>query len=85
MDSLSPKKPRCNAEFDEVPEWARDNEYVQSGYRVDYEGQPQQVCQTMCKCHNETVNVWTHMIGALTFFSLCIIIITFYQSYSSVG
>lgn len=58
------RRPRCNALLHEMPEWMRDNEYIVSGYRVDYEG-PLEVSQTICKCHNETVNVWTHLVGSL--------------------
>lgn len=55
----------------------QDNEIIKTGYRVGYKGH-KAVMSTMCMCHNETVNIWTHFIGALTFLGLCIVVIAFY-------
>ena len=37
-DFKFPMKARCDALLDEVPTWMRDNEYIKSGYRVNYKG-----------------------------------------------
>ena len=68
----------------EVPDWMRDNDYIKTGYRIDYEG-AYEVSQTICKCHNETVNIWTHLIGSLIMLTSAILCLIFYENYSSVG
>jgi adiponectin receptor len=48
----------------ETSEWQRDNKYILSGYRpekADYK----EVLTSLTFLHNETCNVYTHMIGAL--------------------
>ena len=48
----------------EVSEWQRDNKYILSGYRAkkaDY----LEVFTSLTFLHNETCNVYTHLIGAL--------------------
>lgn len=48
----------------EVPEWQIDNKHILSGYRpanADYLG----VFTSLTFLHNETCNVYTHLIGAL--------------------
>lgn len=47
----------------EVPEWQRDNRYILSGYRpekADYKA----ILVSLTFAHNETCNVYTHLIGA---------------------
>ena len=55
--------------YQEAPEFIQDNEYIKSGYILN--------CSTFKKtfkslfiCHNETINIWSHLLGALFFFSL---------------
>ncbi len=49
-----------------IPEWHRDNCFITSGYRGE-------ACSTwtciksVFAIHNETVNIWTHLIPALAF------------------
>ena len=48
----------------EVPEWQIDSRYILSGYRpakADYVG----VFTSLTFLHNETCNVYTHLLGAL--------------------
>jgi adiponectin receptor len=50
--------------WDEIPEWRQDNRYILSGYRpekADY----LEVLAGLTFMHNETCNVYTHLIGAL--------------------
>lgn len=68
------RRPRCNALKHEAPEWMQIN-YIDSGYRVDFE-KTGEVAQTICKCHNDTVNVWTHLVGCLVLFIFSIIYMT---------
>jgi len=48
----------------EVPEWQLDNRYIISGYRPaksDY----MEIFTSLTFLHNETCNVYTHLVGAL--------------------
>jgi adiponectin receptor len=53
-------------EWEALPAWYQDNHFVRSGYR--------HVCHSSWTCfksmitmHNETVNIWTHMVPAFIF------------------
>ncbi|KAK3361174.1 hemolysin-III related-domain-containing protein [Lasiosphaeria ovina] len=52
--------------WDELPSWRRDNAYIVRGYR-----QTSNSCwrsfASLGYLHNETVNIWSHLLGALTF------------------
>ncbi|KAG5751059.1 hypothetical protein H9Q72_008537 [Fusarium xylarioides] len=48
----------------EIPEWRRDNKYILAGYRP-LEADYLQVIKSLTFLHNETCNVYTHLIGAL--------------------
>ena len=32
------KKSRCNGSCEEYPDWLKDNEYIKTGYRINYIG-----------------------------------------------
>ena len=52
--------------WDELETWQRDNAYIQSGYRPatnSYRGS----LASLARLHNESVNIWTHLVGALVF------------------
>ena len=55
--------------YDEAPKFLQDNEFIKRGYLLN--------CNTIKKIfksffilHNETVNIWSHILGAFFFFSL---------------
>ncbi|KAI8898681.1 hemolysin-III related-domain-containing protein [Globomyces pollinis-pini] len=56
--------------FDCCPEYMKDNDCILTGYRVDY-SYPQSWF-SLFQCHNETGNVWTHLLGTLLFLGLII-------------
>ncbi|CAD5233581.1 unnamed protein product [Bursaphelenchus xylophilus] len=52
--------------YEELPEWLKDNEYLLHNHR------PPLYCMTKCLrsvgCfHTETMNIWSHLVGALMF------------------
>ncbi|KAK0717916.1 hemolysin-III related-domain-containing protein [Lasiosphaeria miniovina] len=52
--------------WDELPSWRRDNAYIVRGYRQtsnSYWGS----FASLGYLHNETVNIWSHLLGALVF------------------
>ncbi|KEF59777.1 uncharacterized protein A1O9_04625 [Exophiala aquamarina CBS 119918] len=59
-----PKAEARTVKWHEVPEWQIDSRYILSGYRpakADYLG----VFTSLTFLHNETCNVYTHLVGAL--------------------
>lgn len=58
-------KPKITT-LDETPLWLRDNEFLQTGYRVNYY-KKRDILKSLFQAHNETLNIWTHLIGALLF------------------
>lgn len=51
----------------EIAPWQQDNQYITSGYRP----QSNSYCKSwksLLYIHNETVNIYTHLVGAVLFF-----------------
>jgi len=54
--------------IDEAPHYQRSNPYIHTGYRA-----PQtwsQCARSILQFHNETLNIWTHLLGAFAFVAL---------------
>lgn len=54
--------------FREVPEYMRDNEFIVGYYRVNWP--LKEALFSLFRWHNETLNVWTHLIGFILFLGL---------------
>lgn len=50
--------------WNEIPSWQQDNSYIQRGYRPASNSY-QKSAASLGYLHNESVNIWTHLIGAL--------------------
>ena len=68
--------------FLEAPKFMQDNEYIKGGYLLN--------CTTFKKtfkslfmCHNETINIWTHLLSAIFFFALLFYTSIFITNYKS--
>ena len=48
----------------QIPEWLQDNHYIQSGYRPPSNSY-QRSAASITYLHNESVNIWTHFLGAI--------------------
>jgi adiponectin receptor len=49
----------------EIPEWMADNRFILHGYRAGY---TLKMClRSLLTLHNETMNVWTHLVGFFFF------------------
>lgn len=57
-------------EYHSLPAYLRDNEYILGHYRSEWP--LKQVLLSIFTIHNETLNVWTHLIGFFLFLSLTI-------------
>jgi channel protein (hemolysin III family) len=64
-----------------VPEWQRDNEYIQKGYRAHYT--LREAALSMFRCHNETLNVWTHLLGSVAIVALLVFTVTTVSPYGA--
>lgn len=50
--------------WDELPHWRRDNAFILSGYRRSSNSYIASVLSVFT-VHNESVNIWTHALGAM--------------------
>ncbi|KAJ1381775.1 AdipoR/hemeolysin-III-related [Sesbania bispinosa] len=57
-------------EYHSLPGYLRDNEYILGHYRSEWP--MKQVLLSIFTIHNETLNVWTHLIGFFLFLALTI-------------
>ncbi|KAK7309144.1 hypothetical protein RJT34_05650 [Clitoria ternatea] len=57
-------------EYHSLPGYLRDNEYILGHYRSEWP--MKQVLLSIFTIHNETLNVWTHLIGFFIFLALTI-------------
>lgn len=52
--------------FQELDEWRKDNHYITSGYRSPSNSWAKSWA-SLAYLHNESVNIYTHLIGAIVF------------------
>ena len=46
-----------------------DNEYIKRGYRINFKSK-KLLAKSLFMVHNESVNVWTHLLGVFIFIAL---------------
>jgi len=77
LSALLQKKPAGRVDefvllrYNECPKYLLHNEYVMTGYRVNYS--LKKCILSIFKYHNETLNIWTHLLGFLLFFILAVV------------
>jgi adiponectin receptor len=69
--------------WDDAPKYVQDNEYIHTGYRINFNS-PRKIFRSLFMPHNELVNVWTHLIGAILFLILTVCIIVKIESTFSI-
>lgn len=47
-----------------------DNEFIRRGYRIGYHGSVKSIFMSLFQMHNESVNVWSHLLGMVFFASM---------------
>ncbi|OQR66811.1 progestin and adipoQ receptor family member 3-like [Tropilaelaps mercedesae] len=47
--------------YEEIPEWLRNNHFIRYGYLVHCS--PRECVRSLLQWHNETVNIWSHLLG----------------------
>ncbi|KAG2621069.1 hypothetical protein PVAP13_3NG224263 [Panicum virgatum] len=67
------KKSKCELiRYEALPDWLKDNEFIHGYYRCEWP--MKETILSIFSIHNETLNVWSHLIGFLLF--LCLTIFT---------
>ncbi len=79
-DSWAPKNPMYASR--DIPRIGRKeevepedvfNDYLLSGYRINYNSW-KQILSSLFEWHNETVNIWTHLLGFIVFTILLMVL-----------
>ena len=61
--------------FNQAPKFLQENEYIQNGYVINCTSF-KNALRCLFKFHNETINTWTHLLGAIFF--ICLIFYTLF-------
>ena len=74
LKSRFKRRIRVNADayvgdIEEAEEHNRDNDYILRGYRINHT-RCKDLCKSLFTCHNEFVNVWSHILGVVVFMTL---------------
>jgi len=59
--------------FDHAPDFLKDNQYILTGYRIGFHT-PKKVLKSLFMIHNESMNIWTHLFGAIGLIILCFVL-----------
>ena len=59
--------------YHEAPHYMQDNENIIRGYRIRFNTK-KKIMKSLFMLHNESVNVWSHLIGVTMF--ICLIVYT---------
>lgn len=57
--------------LDDYHKYLKDNDYIIHGYRLHFNSVGK-ILKSLFLLHNETINIWTHALGSLLFFTLFI-------------
>lgn len=57
--------------FVELPEYMKDNEYILRYYRAEWP--LKEAFFSLFRWHNETLNIWTHLLGFVLFLGLTVV------------
>ena len=66
--------------YEEVADFIKDNEYIKNGYLLNCNSIKKSI-KSLFVLHNELVNIWSHLLGALFFIILIFYTIFFITNY----
>jgi len=72
---------RCDGKLEDLSIDDVDNEYILTGYRLNYRGFCNTL-KTMFMCHNESFNVWSHFLPMVICFNIAIYILMHYPNFN---
>ncbi len=75
-------KPIILVSYNEAPKHLQDNEYIRKGYLVNCDSM-KKVTKSLFMIHNETVNVWSHLLGAILIIVLVVYTAIFITNYKT--
>ena len=64
MDNIKDNIEHSIGHINEAPHFVQDNEFLLYGYRINF-FTGKKICRSLFMCHNETVNVWSHILISL--------------------
>lgn len=67
-------------DISQYPEDLIDNPFITTGYRIGFHSL-KQALTSLFMWHNETINVWTHLLGKVFYLSLIIVVLVSIPSY----
>lgn len=73
--------------YNDIPEWMKDNNYITHGYRPVSNSVKQSLQSIFNRIHNESINIHSHLWGAI-FFLLALVAIstdTFHRKHPNYG
>jgi len=59
--------------WEQSPKFLQDNEYIKYGYRINF-NTTKRVLKSLFMWHNETTNIWSHLLAAFLFIGFMIYI-----------
>ena len=65
--------------YSEAPEYLKDNEYIKEGYLINCNSF-NLVFRSIFVCSNETINIWSHLIGCIISILLIILVACFIKT-----
>ena len=65
--------------YSEAPDYLKDNEYIKEGYLINCNSF-NKVFRSILVCSNETINIWSHLIGCIISVLLIILIACFLKT-----
>ena len=65
--------------YSDVPDYLKDNEFIKEGYLINCHSL-KLVLRSLFVCSNETINVWSHLLGCIISILLIIFIATFIRT-----
>ena len=68
--------------FEEAHKFMQDNEYIKNGYLLNCTT-IKNALKSLIMCHNETINIWSHLLAAIFFFFLIFFTSVFITNFKS--
>ena len=65
--------------YSEAPDYLKDNEYIKNGYLINCNSFDL-VLRSLFVCSNETINIWSHLIGCIISIMLILFTAFFIQT-----